>query len=419
MNKLVIMLFVKFFLLALLDQRVSGNNVSLKNWVDSCNSDRCRLALDECSATCNGISNCQLCLSSKDFMCTQCSLDVFNFLFTYPLNGVNYLQCNQNDPIQNSVCNYYCRGQYKNNGECKTAQIVTVCMCYSPFDGNLVKTSNTESNALYSVAASNFGDFATGSGNGGGLKIWDSTGNLKRTIFFPTGSYIESICFISSSEIAAVGNFGASIYGLTDGILKKNVKFDSWNCVSLAMLKNGDIAFCCSVYIYIWNRVDNTYKKVWQAHAGALFTLLSLPSGELVSGATDYVIRIWNPVDGVLKRSLTGHTSYIRSFALLQNGDLASVSNDATIRIWSVTYGTELRRIQTDHTEAITSLALLPNGNLATGSYDKSIKIWDKETLSLVKTCSSGHSNSVTQLAVLSNNFLVSVSTDKTFKLWN
>jgi WD40 repeat protein len=71
-----------------------------------------------------------------------------------------------------------------------------------------------------------------------------------------------------------------------------------------------------------------------KGHTGWVNTLMTLPNGNLVSGADDGIIKIWNPNTGSLVFTLTGHTSTVSSLAILPNGYLASASWDSTVKIW-------------------------------------------------------------------------------------
>lgn len=102
-----------------------------------------------------------------------------------------------------------------------------------------------------------------------------------------------------------------------------------------------------------------------KGHTSRLYSLLSLPNGDLASASADKKIRIWNLNSGECKIILTGHIEYVCSLALLPNGDLASGSNDGTIKIWNTTNGTVKMALQS--CDSIVSLATLKNGQLAAG----------------------------------------------------
>ncbi|CAF0785762.1 unnamed protein product [Brachionus calyciflorus] len=380
------------------------NSSQVKNWLNTCNLAKCQVAISQCK-TCSGVSGCKACIINYDPICQTCANDIFDTRYMISANGQNYLPCDQFDSFQINTCQVYCRANGKSYGECKTVQTFTGCLCYNQFNGNFYKTL-TGFSPIYSVASSsNYNEFAVGFQNGS-ISVFDYYGNYRRT-FNTFLSQVNSIAYFSNGDIAVTGNSGSRLF--SNGGAEKMFYTSNWG-YAVTVLKNGEVAYSHSNYIYVRSPTSSSNRLAINAHVNTICSLLGLPNGDLVSGSADNTIKIWNMVDGSLKRTLLGHTSSVLSLIILENGDLASGSVDRTIRIWNTNIGLSLKTISTDHRDYIRSLALLPNGHIASASDDKTIKIYDRQYGNLIKTL-EGHSNYVMGLA-LTNGYLASVSLD-------
>ena len=105
-------------------------------------------------------------------------------------------------------------------------------------------------------------------------------------------------------------------------------------------------------------------KHTLSAHNGFIYSLATLPDGDLASASWDKTIKIWDLYTGVLKRTLMGHKDMVDSLVVLLNGDLASSSHDQTVKIWNATTGS-LKLNLIGHTDMVYSLAVLANGDSA------------------------------------------------------
>ena len=100
------------------------------------------------------------------------------------------------------------------------------------------------------------------------------------------------------------------------------------------------------------------------------------PSGaDFASAGNDGVIRLWK-LDGRHIGELVGHENFIYSLVSLPNGDLASSGEDRTVRIWR---GSEC--IQTITHPAISVwgvAACLENGDIVSGASDRTVRIFSR-----------------------------------------
>jgi len=100
------------------------------------------------------------------------------------------------------------------------------------------------------------------------------------------------------------------------------------------------------------------------------------PTGaQFASGGNDSVIRLWR-LDGKQVGRLDGHDSFIYSLASLPNGDIISSGEDRTLRIWR---GLECVQVITHPAISVWSVAVCPaNGDIVSGASDNIVRIFTR-----------------------------------------
>ncbi|GAW15553.1 hypothetical protein ANO14919_049670 [Xylariales sp. No.14919] len=100
------------------------------------------------------------------------------------------------------------------------------------------------------------------------------------------------------------------------------------------------------------------------------------PSGaDIASASNDGVIRLWK-LDGQNLGELRGHESFIYSLTSLPSGELVSSGEDRTIRIWR---GSECIQTITHPAISVWSVAACPaNGDIVSGASDGIIRIFSR-----------------------------------------
>jgi len=119
------------------------------------------------------------------------------------------------------------------------------------------------------------------------------------------------------------------------------------------------------------------------AHRGWVRALVVHPEGDrLATAGNDRVIRIWSTQDGCLLQELSGHASHIYSLLYLPSGELLSGDLYGEIRHWNPTTGVTVRSLDAaklhtafgDHSHfgGVKSLSLSPDGKRlsATGLHE-------------------------------------------------
>ncbi|RVX71451.1 hypothetical protein B0A52_05023 [Exophiala mesophila] len=108
--------------------------------------------------------------------------------------------------------------------------------------------------------------------------------------------------------------------------------------------------------------------------------LTALPEGhstgaDFASASNDGVIRLWT-VGGKLVAELFGHESFIYSLATLPTGEIVSSGEDRSVRIWQ---GANCVQVITLPAISVWSVSTSSNGDLIVGSSDKVARIFTRE----------------------------------------
>ncbi|MBS0358983.1 MAG: WD40 repeat domain-containing protein [Proteobacteria bacterium] len=182
--------------------------------------------------------------------------------------------------------------------------------------------------------------------------------------------------------------------------------------------------------------------------SSSIQTLSILPSGELVTGSTENLIRVWDlPNESCVRefrvqndanyfgasivllwntlsksttkqpRNHSNTADYVTSFAVSRTGELASGSTDKMIRIWNPSNGS-CSKVLSGHSESVWALTFLPTGELVSGSSDNTIRIWDVVEGRCIQVL-PGHTDAIYALCVLQSGVLVSGAADNTIRVWD
>lgn len=100
-----------------------------KHYISTCSTNNCEGTLNACS-NCFGENQCKSCISTTTG-CSSCANDIFKREDLEDLGGTQYLICDSSDSLQTKVCHLFCRGQYKQTGNCVRYNNLPVCECSS------------------------------------------------------------------------------------------------------------------------------------------------------------------------------------------------------------------------------------------------------------------------------------------------
>ena len=117
-------------------------------------------------------------------------------------------------------------------------------------------------------------------------------------------------------------------------------------------------------------------------HTGLVWSVIALPSGQLVSCSDDGKLKVWNPAqpDGLqCVATLAGHTGGVCNVIALPSGLLVSCSFDKTLKVWDLAQpdGSQCVATLTGHTGWVWNVIALPSGQLVSCSDDGKLKVWD------------------------------------------
>jgi hypothetical protein len=189
-----------------------------------------------------------------------------------------------------------------------------------------------------------------------------------------------------------------------------------------------------------------------------VWSLAETPSGRLISGGRDGILRLWSPagqpespaipsghpagIRGIVAISdqewwtagdeanlqhwvggkaqgppiATGHGT-IQTLVRTQDGHLLSAGTDGLMRRWHATTGKSLGPpLPTGHVE-VWSVAILPNGDWVTGGREGMLQWWHQGQRKGLPLASG--QGAVTALVSLSNNRMISGGDDGSMRLWS
>ncbi|KAI1073548.1 ubiquitin homeostasis protein lub1 [Whalleya microplaca] len=133
----------------------------------------------------------------------------------------------------------------------------------------------------------------------------------------------------------------------------------------------------------IWSVEKWETEIILNGHEGAVWDVLPLSNGTVVTGCADKNIRIYNLGAGVAGEVEPRSTIYtpdvVRALCQVPQGhpsgaDIASASNDGVIRLWKLN-GQQVGELR-GHESFIYALAALPSGELASSGEDRTVRIW-------------------------------------------
>jgi len=126
---------------------------------------------------------------------------------------------------------------------------------------------------------------------------------------------------------------------------------------------------------------------VLAGHGDAVYALVALPDGALLSAAADHALRLWRPQPEGYRcgAALAGHSDFVLALALCA-APLAAVSAgwDATLRVWEgLGRGGDpaCARVLRGHVGPVRAVAPLPCGaRVVSGGADGGVRIWRPAT---------------------------------------
>lgn len=106
-------------------------------------------------------------------------------------------------------------------------------------------------------------------------------------------------------------------------------------CLAKSLDKNSFLSGSWDMSAKLWLLGESQQAKVtFSGHQAAVWAVLQIQNGNVVTASADKTIGIWSK-DGACLRKLQGHTDCVRGLAdFPELGRFVSVANDASIKVW-------------------------------------------------------------------------------------
>jgi WD40 repeat protein len=181
----------------------------------------------------------------------------------------------------------------------------------------------------------------------------------------------------------------------------------------IIVLPNGHIACATMCCIRIYDPTTKAEVMTLYGHKGPIYCAAVLPTGRLLTGASDATLRVWNTSTGECVAVLTGaHKQIVQHLAVFPGGKrFVTGGDDGVLCVWESETLTCTRRLRGSG-NTLYAIAALPDGTIACngGTEDEergSIEVWDSVTGNWLRDTEPLFKNSVTVMTVDGSGRLV------------
>ena len=182
------------------------------------------------------------------------------------------------------------------------------------------------------------------------------------------------------------------------------------------------MATCGGGGAFIWDYQTGTLLHRLEGHHAAVLSLCFSPSGALLTGGADAVIRAWDAGSGKELRSFVGHVGRIFDVSFAPDGQTIVSVADSTVRVWSFATGDLLRTFSFPG-EGIAEARFTPDGhrlvtsNLVFTNLTDSVRVWDLATGKLIR--SFGGDGWVQRFEFIGDGHLVTTKGPEEVQVWD
>ncbi|EFP78728.2 uncharacterized protein PGTG_04684 [Puccinia graminis f. sp. tritici CRL 75-36-700-3] len=129
--------------------------------------------------------------------------------------------------------------------------------------------------------------------------------------------------------------------------------------------------------IMLWKKGKQAL--TFKGHTQAVRALAKLPQNPqlFASAGNDATVRVWN-LDGQAVRVMDGHDSFIYSLSSMPSGEIVSSGEDRTVRIWDPSSGQLTQTVTVPAISVWTVSANPENGDIVCGSSDNMIRVFTR-----------------------------------------
>ena len=296
-------------------------------------------------------------------------------------------------------------------------------------DGGQIAIINTEEDTLLlfddtnasveSITSKNESIFLTGHSDGT-VQFWNVDGTALQTIKTGKGT-IVSLAFDLSSDSIAVGKSNGEVqlwnasgqHFVTHNNAHEDAVYD------LLFLQNGLlVSVGGDGFMRVWDDQLNEKIKKIKASNAAIYSVVLVGSTVATAGQ-DGVIHVWSTDDFTLTDTLRGHDDWIWSLGSIDDERLASVSRDGQILWWTIAQSAPVSLRTSDKLPA-SDMAFVSNDIVAVVSgFETEVQVIDVITAAS-KTIPSSSKDELTAIQHVPNtSFLVTGDVAGGVRLWD
>ncbi|KAG7212515.1 hypothetical protein KM043_012825 [Ampulex compressa] len=220
-------------------------------------------------------------------------------------------------------------------------------------------------------------------------RVWKPSGRgkdyVQSAILKGHSNFVSSVCVINPSEKYVKGFI---ITGSNDNTIcvyvadhtEPMTKIEAHQD-TVCKLKTGKtygmfLSSSWDMTAKLWDINDLSKPQLtMKGHVAAVWCVVDLPCGFIVTGSADKMIIVWTK-DGSVQHKLSGHKDCVRDIIAINNDEFVSCGNDAIMYHWNASMGVCIKSY-CGHENYIYSITAVPNGEyLYTSGEDRTIRIW-------------------------------------------
>ncbi|WP_072619958.1 NACHT and WD repeat domain-containing protein [Spirulina major] len=265
----------------------------------------------------------------------------------------------------------------------------------------------------------------------GTVKLWDSTGQLQRTL----SGHRDAVRWVAfapdGAELVAVDRKGEISIWTTEGTLRRRwMGHDAGVSYGVYSPDGRWIATASDDHsAKVWDRAGNLITTL-QGHQDWVFAVQFSPDGQtLATTSNDNQIKLWrfNPeataadpeARALLQQTLIGHRDGVTGLQFSPDGtQLATASYDTTVRLWQLAGQPRPRLVL--GTGAVQDVAFSPNGQrVAAAGEDQVVRVWRVADQRVEQTL-TGHESGIERIAFSPDGQqIAAASRDRTLRIWD
>ena len=287
--------------------------------------------------------------------------------------------------------------------------------------GAAIRTLETHSTPVNSLALSPDGRWFASANNDGSVRLWQVATGRELPRLLGHAGYVTTVSFSLDSRFLATGSRSGEvkIWDVYDMQIVANLRPSGSGINSLAFNPNGkSIAVVgMNVDVELWDLASKQVHYL-KGHTKEVTSAIYKNENTLISAGRDQTIKVWDIRTGQNTSTLNNQTE-INALALNTSNDLLATANvDNTANVWRFTEGHLIEKVS-GHTAELYSLCFSPDGKLlVTAGADQSVRFSDLQTSQSISLKAS--LDSVATVAFAPNGrWLISASADGSIAIWD